>query len=193
MEHKTLGALLDASAPRLAETNETDALILQLVDETARPRRRSRRSRLTITAFALAGTLALGTGAAIAAPFIADWWMWIPNEDLTIQSEPFERDGQMITCETTIRVVLDGATATDASTSRLQAARDFLGRVDLDDYESDAARMAREANGGLWSNLSPQLAHDATLAMAIMLDMHAKGLTGEGVALDSGPECPEVE
>ena len=193
MEHKTLDALLDASAPRMSESEATDVLVLQLVDHTVRPRRRSRRSRLTIAAFAVAGTLALGTGAAIAAPFLADWWMWIPDEDLTIQSEPFERGGMMITCETTIRVVLDGATATDTSTSRLQAARDFLGRVDPDDYEADAVRMAREANEGMWSNLSPQLAHDATLAMAIMLDMHAKGLTGEGVALDSGPECPEAE
>ena len=166
---------------------------MQLVDEaTGRPSG-SRRSRLTITAFAFAGTLVLGTGAAIAAPFVADWWMWVPNKDLTTESEPFERDGAMITCTTTIRVVIDGGTATDQSASRLQKARDFLGRTDLDDYEDDATQMLGQADGDMWQHLSPELAHDATLAMAIALDMRERGLTGQGVAIETHADCPEAE
>lgn len=193
MEHKTLDALLDASAPRMSESEATDVLVLQLVDHTVRPRRRSRRSRLTIAAFAVAGTLALGTGAAIAAPFLADWWMWIPDEDLTIATAPFERGGQLITCETTLRITIEGESATDDSAERLQEARDYLRSINLEDFQDEAEELRGRSDEGVWSDVSPEADWNGYLALAIGLEMGSRGLTGDGVGLDIQTQCPEGE
>ena len=193
MEHKTLDALLDVSAPRVSETEATNALVLQLVDHTVRPRRRSRRSRLTITAFAVAGTLALGTGAAIAAPFVADWWMWVPDEDLTIETAPFQRDGQLITCETTLRITLESGSATDDSAERLQDARDYLRSINLEDFQNEVEQLRDHSGEGVWSDVSPEADWNGYLALAIGLEMGSRGLTGEGVGLDIQTRCPQAE
>ena len=183
-----LDHLLDRSSPRLAESNRGHALGRALAAEiTTTPMRSSCRRTLTVFGASLIGALTIGTGAAFAARLVMEWWQWTPEEDLILTTEPFEHDGETITCDIAMSVQTDGQTADETSAERLLNARIFLGTVELDNYD-DAARALLES--GFEAFLAESTNYGSALQQAILEDFRDRDLLGRGVP---GVARPGVE
>jgi len=188
IEHDSSARLFAASDPAGTDDPVANQLATQLVVQV-RPqaKRHLRRARAGWIAAIAAGSLALGSGAAFALPELTKWWLWVPDDDWVMTSEPFVRDGTVITCNAHIRVVTDGKTATDDTVERLEAARRFLHEVDPRDYQ-DAEPVAGDSE--FWMQTQPELRPIRALTQAITLDLIEQGYVGEGVAVESWMKCP---
>ena len=183
-----LDDLLDRSAPRVDTAPETNRAAAALATVAVqRSRRRSRTSHIVATIAATVGVVSLTAGAAVALPLISDWWMWVPKNDLAIVTDPFEVNGETITCTIRVRALLDGASADEGSPERLQDARDFLRSVRPDDYADEAAALLVE-----WDDAPSPAEYNeaAALAGAISIAAQNRGLQGGGVVIDVYSKCP---
>ncbi len=178
-----LDHLLDGSSPRLAESDRNHALA---ADVAATPVRSSRRRTLAVFGASLLGALTIGTGAAFAAPVLTEWWFWIPAEDLTLTTEPFEHNGETITCDIAMKVYTDGQTADETSVQRLVDARSFLSTVDLANYD-EAARALLEH--GFEAFPVENTNYGYALQRAVLDDFYGRDLLGRGVSLESQIGC----
>jgi len=182
-----LDDLLNRSRPRLAESDHGLALARMLaVDVTASPARSDRRRTLAVFGACLIGALTVGTGAAFAAPFVAEWWQWTPAEDLTLTTAPFEHNGEVLTCDIAMQVQTDGQTADGESSTRLLDARIFLSTVELAAYD-EAARTLLAT--GFEAFPEENTHYGSALQQAIHDDFNRRGLLGQGVSLESQFGC----
>lgn len=182
-----LDHLLDRSSPRLAESNRANALARSLAaDVTATPARSNHRRTLTVFGASLIGALTVGTGAAFAAPLVMEWWQWTPAEDLTLTTEPFEHNGETITCDIVMSVQTDSETADETSAERLLDARIFLSTVELDSYDQ-AARALLASGFEAFPEYNTH--YGSALQQAISDDFRERDMLGRGVSLESQFSC----
>lgn len=195
MDDSTLDLWLEHARP----AHPANAVLSQLAVEASREAQTvaERRRGLTIGALiaaCVAGVVSLGLGTAAAVPGIAHWWLWMPDDEITIVNTveltgPEQTNPGTYTCTTFVKVLTDGKTADETTTQNLYDARLWLQSVDLADYED----AAEEHMSAFSSSLPEELRRAGALAMAITIAYPKQGFNRAGVAIDSGTECDPVE
>lgn len=207
MDDLTLDVLLreaDSDAPLTPRATE---LLTQVADrEAERFEHRNGARRGAIIAGCIVGALSLGIGTAVVAgPGVAHWWLWIPDDDLTYVTQPFELNGDMTICTLQLRVQTSGQPDDDAQTvQRLYDARQWLSQVNWADYEDEARDLMVEIAGEpipvetsdprLTVGDRPyELAHAHALMAAVSQEMLDRGLVGDGVTSGGTARCAAVD
>jgi hypothetical protein len=207
MDESTLDRLLLEARPDRELTQSTASLLKQIAEEQEqRSRRRVGAKSASIVAGCILGALSIGVGTSVlAGPGVAHWWLWIPENDLTYVTRPFELNGVTTTCTFNLRILSTGQPADDAAAvQRLYDAREWLSSISLADYESQAsATMDHDAgwppgmetwDQRLMVGDQPyELAHANALMSAVSEAMRNEGLMGEGVSLEGNGRCTDED
>lgn len=193
MNPSDLDELLGKSAPVIEPSPLADRTAITLARTVMRPQPWHLKTKIAAAVIASVAGLSLGVGTAVAVPLISHWWLWSPQDDLTITTAPFAEthpffapSGEQVVCTIHIRVLSDGPTANPYTVFRLYEARAFLKNAVLAEYEAKAQTLY--ADGG--DTPQPyELDHATALAGAIESSAQEKGLTGGGVSIQSAGLC----
>ena len=194
MTQTDLDDLLGRSMPRLENSDIADLAAVNVARAAMGARQWSLGTKVAAVAAATLAALSLSVGTAVAVPLISHWWLWSPEDDVTITTQPFAMEGvgtpategQIVVCTVRIRVLSDGKTANLNTVFRLYQARAFLQSVKLADYEDQA--QALYANGGD-SPRPYEFDHAQMLAWAIESAADHRGLNGQGVSIEGASLC----